>query len=69
LNLAADHFDLKAGGKRPESGRLCALRGNPGEAFEHRHNCDIASWVLPPGNQIEANLLVDLAADDIGEFR
>jgi hypothetical protein len=69
LNLAAVHFDQTTGKKRPESGSLCASWGKLRDAFLRRHNCDIASWALPPGNQIEANLLVDLAADDIGEFR
>jgi hypothetical protein len=31
-------------------------------------NCDITASALPPSNQIEAKLLVDVAADESEEF-
>src|SRR5262249_34253715 len=68
LNRPAVQFDQSAGGNCPESGSLCVLHRERKRRGSRRHNCDTASWALPPRNQIEANLLADATADEIGEY-
>jgi hypothetical protein len=68
LNLRAAESDETKGRNRPDSGPVCVLARELQEELARCHECDITPLASPRSNQIEANLLADVVADDIGEF-